>query len=143
MGPFIVERPLDAPVSILALRERRTYSQGMKIDPVVSNPGLYSVIFENDRVRVLQYMDVPGQATVPHDHPESVMITQTAFRRKLVAEEESVEVELPAGTARWLTAQRHSGENIGETDTRCIFVELKEPASAGNIPEHILGPSQV
>ncbi len=113
----------------------------MKSDPVISNPGLYSVIFENERVRVLQYADSPGQATVPHDHPDSVMITLTAFRRRLVAGEKSIDVEMPAETARWLTAQRHSGENIGETDTRCIFVELKEPAPAGSEPGEVLGPT--
>ena len=113
----------------------------MKIDPVVSNPGLYSVIFENDRVRVLQYSDNPGQTTMPHDHPDSVMITQTDFRRKLVAGEKSMEVELPAGTARWLAAQRHSGVNIGPTVTRCIFVELKEPSPSWDNGEGILGPS--
>jgi hypothetical protein len=128
-------------VSALVRRREWAYFQGMKIDPVVSNPGLYSVIFENDRVRVLRYVDSPGQETVPHDHPESVMITQTEFRRKLVAGENSVEVELPAGTARWLTAQRHSGENIGETETRCIFVELKEPPRTGDGPKDALGPS--
>ena len=115
----------------------------MKIDPVVSNPGLYSVIFENDRVRVLQYADIPGQATVPHDHPESVMITQTEFRRRLIAGDKSMEVDLPAGTARWLTAQRHSGVNIGETATRCIFVELKEPAPNGGNVGDTLGPSEL
>ncbi len=115
----------------------------MKTDLVVNNPGLCSVIFDNDRVRVLQYVNSPGQATVPQDHPESVMITQTEFRRKLVAGDESVEVELPAGTARWLTAQRHSGEDIGDTETRCIFVELKELPRAGNGPEKALGPTRM
>ncbi|MDH4341096.1 MAG: cytoplasmic protein, partial [Thermoleophilia bacterium] len=27
---------------------------------------------------------------------------------------------------RWLDAQTHSGENIGETPTQVLFVELKE-----------------
>lgn len=112
----------------------------MTTDPVVSNPTLYSVIFENERVRVLQYEDHPGQQTVPHGHPDSVMITQTAFRRRLVAGEKSVDVELPAGAARWLDAQRHSGENIGDTDTRCIFVELKDARLAGDDAEKVLGP---
>lgn len=29
----------------------------MATDPVVSNPTLYSVLFENERVRVLEYLD--------------------------------------------------------------------------------------
>ena len=37
---------------------------------------------------------------------------------------------LAAGLATWLPAQQHSGENVGDTETRVIFVELKEPAPA-------------
>lgn len=29
----------------------------------------------------------------------------------------------------WLAAQEHSGENIGETDTHVLFVELKEDST--------------
>lgn len=112
----------------------------MNADPVATNPTLYSVIFENDRIRVLEYRDSPGTKSHPHDHPDSVMVTLSAFRRRLVAEDRSVDVELPAATARWLAAQRHSGENIGETETHCIFVELKEPAPAGSEPVGALGP---
>jgi hypothetical protein len=36
------------------------------------NPELYKVIFENDRVRVLEYKDGPGDRTKPHGHPYSV-----------------------------------------------------------------------
>jgi len=35
------------------------------------------------------------------------------------------DVEIVAGTTGWLPAQMHAGENIGETDTHVIFVELK------------------
>lgn len=44
-------------------------------DPVVANPKLYRVVFENERVRVLEYRDEPGDRTVPHSHPDSVMGT--------------------------------------------------------------------
>lgn len=40
----------------------------MTLDPVASNPTHYSVIFENDRVRVLDYLDAPGDKTTPHEH---------------------------------------------------------------------------
>jgi beta-alanine degradation protein BauB len=97
-------------------------------DPVQTNPGLYRVVFENERVRVLEYLDHPGEATTPHRHPDSVMVTLSSFRRRLSSGGREVEVELPAFEARWLDAQEHSGANIGDTDTHTIFVELKEPA---------------
>ncbi|PRY67479.1 hypothetical protein B0I08_10686 [Glaciihabitans tibetensis] len=99
----------------------------MSLDPVVSNPDFYRVIFENERVRVLEYGDAPGDKSTPHGHPDSVMVTLSTFRRRLAAGGRELEVELPTGAAVWLPAQTHTGENIGATETRTIFVELKEP----------------
>lgn len=96
-------------------------------DPTVTDPTLYKVIFENDRVRVLEYRDNPGDRTNVHRHPDSVMVTLSAFRRCVTAGDRSVEVELRAGEARWLGAQEHSGENIGDGVTHSVFIELKEP----------------
>ena len=113
----------------------------MAIDPVVSNPGLYSVIFENERVRVLEYLDQPGDESVPHDHPDSVMVTLSSFTRHLASGEQGLDVELPANAARWLGAQNHSGRNTGTTATHCIFVELKEPPLAPSTRPAVLGPT--
>jgi quercetin dioxygenase-like cupin family protein len=95
-------------------------------DPTRTDPDKYKVIFENDRVRVLEYRDEPGQSTSPHRHPDSVMYTLSSFDRKLVAESgEAREVTLEPGAVRWLDAQVHSGENVGSTPTHVLFVELK------------------
>jgi beta-alanine degradation protein BauB len=109
-------------------------------DPTTTDPDKYKVIFENERVRMLEYRDEPGQRTSPHDHPDSVMYTLSSFDRRLVGDSgESRDVRLDAGEVRWLDAQTHSGENIGETPTHVLFVELKEATrSAG---EAALGPS--
>jgi hypothetical protein len=112
----------------------------MSLDPAVSNPHHYKVVFENDRVRVLEYQDQPGESTTPHEHPDSVMYTLSAFRRRLVSGDVQREVELEAGTVGWLPAQAHHGENIGHTPTHVIFVELKGHGvgtSAGIGPESI------
>ena len=112
----------------------------MTVDPVETNPQLYSVLFENDRVRVLEYRDAPGARSIPHEHPDSVMVTLSAFDRRLHSGDNHVDVTLPAETARWLAAQSHSGENTGTTETHVIFVELKEPARhPGSAP--VLGPA--
>ena len=109
-------------------------------DPVETDPDFYKVVFENERVRVLEYVDRPGEATRPHSHPDSVMITLSSFRRRLRHGDREVEVELAAHQARWLDAQEHSGTNIGDTATHSIFVELKEPAPGAG--EGRLGPTQ-
>lgn len=98
----------------------------MTADAVLTNPELYSVLFENDRVRVLEYHDVPGVRSAPHHHPDSVMVTLSSFDRRISAGDRFVDVHLPSGAARWLAEQDHSGHNTGTTETHCIFVELKE-----------------
>ena len=70
------------------------------------------------------------------------MITTSSFRRRLIAGGEAREVELEPGQVRWLEAQSHTGENIGDTPTEVLFVELKEAAAATRPPDSglALGP---
>jgi hypothetical protein len=114
---------------------------GVSDDPTSTDPELYKVIFENERVRVLEYRDRPGDRTSPHRHPDSVMYTLSSFRRRIAAGDRQVEVELPAGQVRWLDAQEHAGENIGDTATHAIFVELKEKAATAGPRAAVLGPT--
>lgn len=109
-----------------ARRDPRAHTQNMSLDPAVTNPQYYKVILENEKVRVLEYVDQPGDRTTPHAHPDSVMYTLSSFHRRLVLGEEQREVQLDSGVVTWLPAQQHQGENIGETPTHVIFVELKE-----------------
>lgn len=116
----------------------------MTLDPAVTNPDHYTVIFENDRVRVLDYRDQPGERTTPHEHPDSVMYTLSSFRRRLVSGDVHREVELEAGTVGWLPAQQHHGENIGDTPTHVIFVEMKgSPAQASPAATAEIGPQAI
>jgi hypothetical protein len=95
---------------------------------------------ENERVRVLEYRDRSGDRTTPHRHPDSVMVTLSSFRRRLHAAGTSRDVAIEAGTTAWLAAQEHSGENIGETETHVIFVELKGQPLAREEGDLELGP---
>jgi len=124
----------------------------MSLDPTVTDPDKYKAIFENDRVRVLEYRvleyrvleykDKPGDYTARHRDPDSVMYTLSWSRRRLVHGDRAVDVEIGAGRVGWLDAQEHHGENIGETDSHVLFIELKEPgpqAPSGGNPQ--LGPA--
>ena len=112
----------------------------MDLDPVSTNPDAYRVLFENERVRVLEYTDTPGHRTTPHRHPDSVMVSLSSFRRRLGADGREVEVEIPFGVARWVGAQEHYGENVGTTPSHSVFVELKDAAPLAR-PGSTLGPS--
>ncbi|HEV7950669.1 MAG TPA: cytoplasmic protein [Glaciihabitans sp.] len=94
-------------------------------DPVATNPNHYRTLWENDYVRVLEYLDEPGDKTTPHDHPNTVMVTLSSFSRALSAGDRVFHTELPSGEAVWIPAQRHAGENTGTTTTHSILIELK------------------
>ena len=120
----------------------------MTLDPVATNPDHYKVVFENEHVRVLDYSDLPGDRTTPHEHPNSVMVTLSEFRRRLYAGgagdsgDHERDVHIRAEKASWLPAQQHAGHNIGDTPTHVIFVELKNTAPSPPSPG-ALGPSQL
>lgn len=113
----------------------------MSADPTQTDPDKYKVIFENDRVRVLEYTDKPGDRTSPHGHPDSLMYTLSSFERRLIDGDRRRDVQMQAGQVNWLSAQEHSGENIGATDTHVLFVELKEASSDAAAGDAPLGPS--
>lgn len=107
-------------------------------DPVITNPDHYRVLWENDRVRVLDYTDRPGTLTTAHVHPDSVMVTLSDFSRRLIGDDREIDVQLEAGQVVWLPAQRHAGLNIGETDTHTLLIELKGDGTPR--PSSALGP---
>jgi quercetin dioxygenase-like cupin family protein len=113
----------------------------MSGDPTETDPDKYKVIFENDRVRVLEYRDKPGDRTSPHSHPDSVMYTLSSFERRLMHGDQQRDVQLEAGRVVWIGAQEHAGENIGSTESHSVFVELKAPSSGSTDGPAGLGPS--
>lgn len=96
-------------------------------DPVQTDPDKYKTVFENERVRILEYIDMPGEKTLRHQHPDSVIYALSPFRRKLtLGDEKIVVVEKNVGEVYWVPEQEHIGENIGATDTHVLIVELKQ-----------------
>ncbi len=95
-------------------------------DPVVTDGDKYKVVLENERVRVLEYRDSPGQRTSPHRHPDYVLCALSAFKRRLVVTDGREAVrEFRPGEVAFGKSQSHIGENIGSTDTHVLIVELK------------------
>ncbi len=103
---------------------------------MVAAPGFHTVLFEDDRVRVLDGR-VPAGATVPvHTHRWGgvlyILATSDFVRRDmdgnvLVDTRQSGSAPVP-GTAVWgspLTP--HTFENVGPTEFRTLTVEMKDP----------------
>lgn len=99
----------------------------IKQDPVVTDGDKYSVVLENERVRVLRYHDKPGDRTLQHAHPDYVLYAESSFKRRLTFPDgREQEVDVKAGSVVWARGHTHIGENIGDTNTDVILVELKE-----------------
>jgi len=104
-----------------------TFKSIARDDPVETDGDKYSVVLENERVRVLRYHDKPGDRTLQHSHPDYVLYAESSFRRRLsFPDGQKHEVDVKAGSVVWMKAHIHIGENIGETNTDAIIVELKE-----------------
>ena len=97
-------------------------------DPVTTNPGKYKTIFENDRVRLLEFQDKPGEVTVMHHHPDRLVYSLAPWKKKFrFPDGRTAVAEGKTGDATWAEAGDHAGENIGSTDTHILIFELKEP----------------
>jgi beta-alanine degradation protein BauB len=95
-------------------------------DPAQTDGDKYKVIFENDRVRVLEYKDRPGEKTRQHKHPAFVLYALGPFKRRITLPDGKVMMrEFKAGDVLYSEAQTHIGENVGSTPTHVIMVEMK------------------
>jgi hypothetical protein len=98
----------------------------MAEDAVAAAPNVYRVLFENERVRLLEARLRPGDSSAPHAHPNYVVYSlsdgKVTFNEPSGA---SVEVELQAGVAMWREAEEHSASNRGTAEVVALLFELK------------------
>lgn len=96
-------------------------------DPIGTDGDKYAILFENARVRVLEYRDIPGDKTLEHAHPAFVLYALAPFERQIhLPDGKTLQRAFKAGEVLWSEAQTHIGENVGDTPTHVIIVELKE-----------------
>ncbi len=101
-------------------------SSAMAADPIATDGDKYTVRFENERVRVLEYRDLPGQKTKQHHHPAFVLFALSPFKRTITLPDGKVLTrEFKAGDTLQSEAQTHIGENVGDTPTHVIMIEMK------------------
>jgi len=97
-------------------------------DPVEVAADHYSVMFENDEVRVLKIHYGPGETAVMHSHPAGVAVFLSDAQIHFTAPDGSAaHVTGTAGEAIWTPAGPHAVENMGEA-LDAILVELKDDA---------------
>jgi len=85
------------------------------------------VIFENERVRVVELRLKPGKKEPMHSHPAHLVYVLSPTRMKMTSSDGKVkEVELKTGQVIWGEALSHAGENVGTTELHEVIIELKE-----------------
>jgi quercetin dioxygenase-like cupin family protein len=103
-------------------------------DPVKIAPDHYKVLLDNDRVRVLEITDKPGDKIAMHAHPAMVIYALEPVQTKFTYPDgKTQDFKLEKGQAVWSDPLSHSTENIGATGTHLIVFELK-PARPGQAP---------
>lgn len=95
-------------------------------DAAVAAGDFYKVIFENERVRILENRMQPGERAPMHSHPDIVVVPLNGGRfRFRTPDGEVIEANQEAGQPAFYPATEHESENIGENESRGIIVELK------------------
>src|SRR5207237_7659971 len=80
-------------------------------DPVKVDPKHYSVMFENDAVRVLRIHYAPGEKSVMHSHPDSVIVFLEDQKAKMTHPDgKSEEVSAQTGAAVFSQGGAHLPE---------------------------------
>lgn len=98
----------------------------MSDDAVQVAPHVYKVLFENDKVRVLQATLKKGAKSAMHKHPTNLVYMIDGGSAKFTTPDgKSQKMRAKAGRVVWFDEQEHSSENLGTKTLRALIVELK------------------
>ena len=97
-----------------------------QIDPMVVAKKHYKLLFENDRVRVMEVLIPVGDKTATHSHPAHIVYALAEGKARLnLSDGTSRELILTPGLVAFLEPQTHWTQNIGDVDVRVLVTELK------------------
>ncbi len=105
-------------------------------DPIKVSPDIYTVLGENDNVRVLEASLAPGQETEAHSHHESVVyvleggVLSVSMPKPTISDPSETPdiLYLETNSAFFRDpVALHTVENIGDTDVNWLIFELKAP----------------
>jgi hypothetical protein len=90
-------------------------------DAVKTDPKHYSVISENDQVRILKVHYGPHEKSIMHSHPNLVAVFLTdSHGQFLFADGKKVDFTAKAGDAQYLAANTHLPESRNGFDPRRV-----------------------
>ncbi len=96
-------------------------------DPVAVNPDIYTVLFENEEIRVLELTWEPGEREAMHSHPKYCIVTKEGGTLRIHTEgNEPRYADMQVDQPRCVgPVTAHWAENVGDTTIRVIAVEYK------------------
>jgi uncharacterized RmlC-like cupin family protein len=98
-------------------------------DAVKVDPKHYSVVSENDQVRILKAHYGAHEKSVMHSHPAGVAVFMSDGKGRFTyTDGKSEAFTSKSGEARYTPAVTHLPENTGDKGFDVIIVELKSPA---------------
>lgn len=98
-------------------------------DPIEVSPHTYTVLLENDRVRVLEYRSQPGDKSPMASASEAVIYRLSpSYKLKFTYPDGKTElIDGKVGDVRWREEGMVEIENVGNTEAHAVIVELKVP----------------
>ena len=123
---------LVLPVAVLCYSVPRLLSAQ---DAVKVDPKHYTVISENDQVRILKIHYGAHEKSVMHSHPATVAVFLTDAKGQFnLPDGKTQPFDVKAGSAQYAAAGVHLPENTGDASMDVILVELKGRAAAPKPP---------
>jgi quercetin dioxygenase-like cupin family protein len=99
-------------------------------DAAKVDPKHYTVVSENDQVRILKIHYGPHEKSVMHSHPATVLVPLSDAKGTFTyADGKKEDFALKAGAAQYSPATTHAPENTGDAGFDAILVELKGHAA--------------
>ena len=108
-------------------------------DPIEVGKGIYTLIFENERVRVSDVKFAPGATMPEHAHPEYLLYVLGAGTLAITRPDGTIaQLAGTPGQVMYMGAETHSAENVGTTEFHALVVELKDTSdpNAGEAHQH-------
>jgi quercetin dioxygenase-like cupin family protein len=95
-------------------------------DAAKVDPTHYTVVSENDLVRILRVHYGPHEKSVMHSHPNEVAVFLTDTKGTFhLPDGKNEDIDVKAGTAQYAPATVHLPENTSDQGFDVIVIELK------------------
>lgn len=104
-------------------------------DAVKVDPKHYSVVSENDQVRILKVHYGPHEKSVMHSHPNAAAVFLTDAKGTFTFPDgKKQDFAVKAGDSQYTPAATHLPENTGDKEMEVIVIELKGKTAKADKP---------